>query len=110
MRWDEDFLPRDQKMFMPGRKDVDSSRRQMHARRYFGLGRAAESLRVRLSSGHSATGLRIRHARMKERENFTCGSQRRKREGPDYALPVRQAPGARPISRVNAREKVDSDS
>jgi hypothetical protein len=31
-------------------------------------------------------------------------------EVPDYALPLRQAPGARPISRVNAREKVDSDS
>ncbi len=34
----------------------------------------------------------------------------RKREGLVYALPLRQAPGARPISRVNAREKVDSDS
>jgi len=30
--------------------------------------------------------------------------------GAPVALPLRQAPGARPISRVNAREKVDSDS
>jgi len=34
MRWHEDFLPRNPKMFMPARKSVDGSRPQVHARRH----------------------------------------------------------------------------
>jgi hypothetical protein len=44
MRWDEDFLPREPENVYAGRKNVDGSRRQMRARRYFCFSQAAETV------------------------------------------------------------------